>query len=563
MGIGWNRRDLLKGAAAVTAAATFGEVAGATTQAASGYPSVASKTGDRISVGAETAVASTRYGKVAGYIRNDIYTFKGIPYGSDTGGSARFKPSGPPQPWTGVRSSRSFGPVCPQSPRAGWHHDAEAFLFQWDDGFPGEDCLRMNIWTPALDGKKRPVMVWLHGGGFTAGSGQELRSYDGENLARRGDVVVISINHRLNLLGYLNLSAYGNEFAESGNVGMLDIVNALTFVRDDIAAFGGDSGSVTIFGQSGGGAKVSALMAMPSARGLFHRAIVESGSLLTVGTEEDSKDLAAKMLQQLGVAPADVSKLQQMPYEQLDQAATAIMPPMHLTGIVNFRHMGHRFGWSPVFDGKVIPQQPFDPAAPQMAANIPLLVGCTLNEFTTAIGDAELMKMTDTDLQSRVSGALKSGGSDVIRSYRSLYPDATPFQLWSIIATSGVRSAVIEQATRKAVQPAPVYCYQFAWQTPVLDGRPMSFHCSELAFVFDNADRCENMTGGGAAANALAAKVSSAWIAFAKTGNPNTPAVPHWDKFDAHDKTTMIFNDNCEAKKNLDTEQLNLVDKFS
>ncbi len=222
-----------------------------------------------------TPIAATRAGRVAGYVRNAIYTFKGIPYADDTAGANRFMPPAKPKSWAGIRSSRQYGYVAPQGPRGGWANDEEAFMFAWDDGVQAEDCLRVNVWTPAInDRKKRPVMLWLHGGGYTAGSGQELRSYDGENLARRGDVVVVSLNHRLNVLGYLDLSGYGDQYAASGNLGMLDIVAALEWVRDNIENFGGDPGSVTIFGQSGGGGKVSALMAMPAAKGLFHRAIV-------------------------------------------------------------------------------------------------------------------------------------------------------------------------------------------------------------------------------------------------------------------------------------------------
>lgn len=246
------------------------------------------------SIIAQDGVALTEInsGKVIGYVRNGISTFKGIPYGESTAGANRFMPPAKVKPWSGVRSARQFGSVAPQGPRAGWANDEEAFMFSWDDGVQGEDCLRVNVWTPGLaDGKKRPVMVWLHGGGFAAGSGQELLSYDGENLAKRGDVVV-TLNHRLNVFRYLNLYQYGPEFAASANVGMLDIVAALEWVRDNIAAFGGDPQTVTIFGQSGGGGKVSTLMGMPAAKGLFHRAIVESGSMLRVGTEDKSRELA-------------------------------------------------------------------------------------------------------------------------------------------------------------------------------------------------------------------------------------------------------------------------------
>jgi para-nitrobenzyl esterase len=290
------RRRLILGAAAVlggaATSAVLPQAAAAapapapekphSTARAAGGPSVVAKAG--------LAEVDTQAGRVGGYVHKGIYTFKGIPYGATTEGASRFVPPSKPASWTGVRSSRQFGHVAPQAARTGWANDEESFMFSWDDGIQGEDCLRVNVWTPGIDDHgKRPVMVWLHGGGYAAGSGQELRSYDGENLARRGDVVVVTLNHRLNVLGYLDLSGYGDKYAGSANAGMLDIVAALEWVRDNIAAFGGDPGRVTIFGQSGGGGKVSVLMGMPAAKGLFHRAIVESGSTLRVRTQESSR----------------------------------------------------------------------------------------------------------------------------------------------------------------------------------------------------------------------------------------------------------------------------------
>src|SRR3984957_11491170 len=274
----------------------------------------------------DAPMVTTSSGKVVGYTHNGICTFKGIPYADSTEGENRFMPPVRNKPWSGVRSSRQYGHVAPQASRSGWDHDEEAFMFSWDDGIQGEDCLRVNVWTPGIgDGKKRPVMVWLHGGGYAAGSGQELLSYDGENLARRGDVVVVTLNHRLNVLGYLNLAAYGDKYASSANVGMLDIVAALEWVRDNIAAFGGDPGVVTIFGQSGGGGKVSALMGMPSAKGLFHRAIVESGSMLKANTEERSQKLTDLLIAELGLTSSTIDQLQTLPYAQLSHASQEVL----------------------------------------------------------------------------------------------------------------------------------------------------------------------------------------------------------------------------------------------
>lgn len=562
-----SRRNMLKSSIIAAAATTLPRAISAAPEhpaAEPDYPAPAPTTADRVLAEADYAVVETASGKVRGSSRNGIFTFKGIPYAASTAGAARFLPPNKPTPWTGVRSSMTYGQVCPQSARAGWANDEEAWLFSWDDGQPGEDCLRVNIWSPALDNRKRPVIFWLHGGGYTAGSGQELPSYDGESLARRGDVVVVSINHRLNVLGYLNLADYGSRYSDSANVGMLDIVAALEWVRDHIASFGGDPGRVMIFGQSGGGGKVSTLMAMPPAKGLFHRAVVESGSSLRVGSDEVSRSTAAALLKELGLDKSSVEKLHEIPIADLEAAAVKVTRLPRLTGVINFRSMSERPGWYPVMDGRIIPQHPFDPQASPLSASVPLIAGSTLNEFTSGINRPDAFDMTQAELEKHAAESFQDKGANVIASYRKLYPNANPFQLWSVIATSGVRRNVIEQCTRKAAQnAAPAYCYQFTWQTPVLNGRLMSFHCSELAFVFNNTARCDRMTGDGEAARALAAKMSDAWIAFARTGDPNVKGLPHWKPFTDADRTTMIFNDTCEAKENLDTEQIKLTEPKS
>jgi para-nitrobenzyl esterase len=547
------RRALLQGAASLACgAAASGVVSGALAAPA---PVPVSPSGAPLMARDGDAVAATRLGSVAGYIRRGIFTFKGIPYADNSAGPNRFMPPVKPKSWEGVRSSRQYGYVAPQGPRAGWANDEEAFMFAWDDGVQSEDCLRVNVWTPAIaDGKKRPVMVWLHGGGYTAGSGQELRSYDGENLARRGDVVVVSLNHRLNVFGYLDLSKFG--YAASGNVGMLDIVAALEWVRDNIENFGGNPQLVTIFGQSGGGGKVSTLMAMPAAKGLFHRAIVESGSILQGILPENAQKTADAIVSELGLTAATIGQIQTLPYQQILTAANKVLRerrPKDVGGIPNFRRLSAVLGFGPVVDGKILPQHPFDPGAPALSADIPMIIGTTLNEFVTALNHPEFEAMSEADLQKRVSETYGDRAMSIIGAFRQRTPRAKPFDIWSRIAASGVRGSAIEQAKLKAAQGrAPAYLYWFSWQTPILSGRPRAFHCAEISFVFDNTERCETMTGGGAEARTLAGKMCDAWIQFARTGNPNHPQLPNWPAFSAETIATMIFDHPPRVEMNPD-----------
>lgn len=546
----------------LTAAVTAPRVIAAQPSAA------ANSTGDKVVASDSRNVVETAAGKVRGYSHNGIQIFKGIPYGASTAGKNRFMPPQKPEAWSGVRSALWFGEVAPYAPRAGWGSDENAFMFQWNDGQPGEDCLRVNLWTPGANSNgKRPVMVWLHGGGYSAGSGQELLSYDGENLALRGDVVVVSLNHRLNTFGYLDLSQVGGEkYASSGNVGMLDIVAALEWVRDNIAAFGGDPNTVMIFGQSGGGGKVNTLMAMPAAQGLYHRACVQSGSILQVNDPEDSAKLAAAVLAELNISKSNIDQIQTVPMERLLDGAFAaqrIITPRR-SGPPSFRRIGHQLGWAPVVDGKAIPSQTWDPKAPEMSAGIPLLVGTVLNEFVNGIGNPEAFSMTHEQLSERLKPLCGGREREAIELARSLFPNDNPFQLYSIISVSSVRGSAVKQATLKAAQAkAPAYNYWFQWQTPILDGRPMAFHCSELSFCFDNTDRCETMTGGGERARSLGAKISDAWIRFARTGNPSHEGLPEWPAFTAENVPTMIFDDRCKVENNPDGPLRSLMESVS
>ncbi|MBQ6073717.1 MAG: carboxylesterase/lipase family protein [Bacteroidales bacterium] len=449
-------------------------------------PGQVSNAASPLETSAKAATVVTVSGPVAGYVDGGVYIFKGIPYAK----ADRFMPAVDPQPWTEVRHSRAYGPTCPQDKRTGWWSDDQAFAMHWDDGFPDEDCLRVNVWSAGInDSGKRPVMVWLHGGGFRAGSGQELISYDGTNLARDHGVVVVTLNHRLNVLGFLDLSAYGAKYARSGNVGMTDIVKALEWVRDNIAAFGGDPSNVTIFGQSGGGGKVSTLMAMPSAKGLFSKAIVESGSITRLMDQRVSRRIAVKTVEALKLNPSRIDDIANVPYEQLlaaynsalesvrEEARTdGTMPANMLDAIL--------YGQVPVVDGDVIPAQPSTPEALAISKDIPVIIGTTYHEFTRDRED----------------------------------PIFKPL-------------ALQQAADRSAAGCAPVYLYQFTWESPVLDGALGSTHCIEIPFVFDNVALHRTFTGGGSEAVELGHRMSRAWTNFAKTGVPSTEGFPVWEPY--------------------------------
>ncbi len=556
-----NRRTILKSAALVMGAGTVLQSCIPT----GNTPSISSR-GDDLSVvaGAESAVVEIESGKIAGAIIRGIYSFKGIPYGATTAGQNRFCPAQKPKPWTGIRSCRHYGFVCPQDKGTGRLNDEEAFMFQWQDSVEGEDCLRINVWTPGINDKqKRPVMVWLHGGGFSAGSGHDTLMLDGENLARRGDVVVVSLNHRLNILGFLDLSKYGEKYARSGNVGMLDIVMALEWVRDNVTVFGGDPGRVLIFGQSGGGAKVSTLMGMPAAKGLFHRAVVQSGSFALSNTQNRSQKLADLILAELGLSAATVDRLQTLPYADLRRASENVLRQASgrsADAVVSIRRIGAGLNFGPVIDGVVLPSALFVGKAPAISADVPMIIGTTLNEFGNGMNNPNFKLMTESELEARVEQLYPGRAKKIITAFRQRTPGAKPYELWSRVVSAPIRQAAVMQARAKAaVNGGAAYLYWFCWQTPIFDGRPQAFHCAELPFVFYNTDRCATMTGGGPDARALAGKVADAWVQFARTGDPNHKGIPEWPKFTPETVPTMIFDNEVRVEHNPDALELESI----
>ena len=488
-----------------------------------------------------SAIASTQYGKVRGYLDGGVFTFKGVPYGQDTGGANRWLPAKPPTPWTDERHTLIYGANCPQT-----LHDFKAietsFLFDWDDGYLGEDMLKLNIWTPSLTGK-RPVMVYFHGGGFSFGSAYELPSHDGAQMARHHDVVQISVNHRLNALGFLDVSEIGGpDYAESANVGMTDLVAALRWVRDNIANFGGDPDRVMIYGQSGGGSKVTCLMGMPSAKGLFHSAVVQSGGGGNFADAEQSRALARQLMAELGLKPNDIGALQQMEWSKLYAAGQAAMGKVNAGLPANSFPPGavRRAGWAPTMDGHVVPTRPFFDGAPEISKDIPLIIGSVSEEGYSYHSNpsepewrATLAKTYGADKANRLVDAMKTANPG--KSVRTLSYG---------VAGLAVRNNVDRMVRLKQkLGGAPVYQYWFTWQSPQLDGVAGAWHTSELAFCFDNTKRCEQGTGNTLQAQALAKSMATAWARFAASGNPSQPGLA-WPPADPANMQTMIFDNH-------------------
>uniref|UniRef100_Q026I7 Carboxylic ester hydrolase n=1 Tax=Solibacter usitatus (strain Ellin6076) TaxID=234267 RepID=Q026I7_SOLUE len=491
-----------------------------------------------------SAVAKTQYGKVRGYVSDGVLTFKGIPYGQDTGGENRWLAAKPPKPWSDEYPALVYGANCPQR-----LHDftaiEQSFLYDWTDGYMSEDMLKLNVWTPSLTGK-RPVLVYYHGGGFTFGSAYELASQDGAQLARHHDAVSVTVNHRLNLLGFLDASEIGGPaYADSVNVGMTDLVASLKWVRENIANFGGDPNAVMIYGQSGGGSKVTCLMGMPSAEGLFHRASVQSGGGSNLPGKEQSLELARQFMKELGLGPNDLASLQKMDWARLNaagNAATAKLSPPAQGAAGPGAAPGRmpRAGWSPTVDGKIIIQRAFYDVGPELSKNVPMLIGNVSEE-----GNSMRSRPTDEQWHATLSrnfGEAKAAA--LIAAMKKAHPEKSIRTLSYGVNGISSRNNVQRMVKLKYGQKgAPVYQYYFTWQSPMLEDAG-AWHTAELAFCFDNTKRCEQGTGNTPEAQALARKMAGAWVNFARTGNPSQPGLT-WAPSDPTGCQTMVFDNHC------------------
>src|SRR6187399_2800929 len=550
-----NRRQLL----GISAAAGLGAVLPRAGAAAQRSKPVAAEAAGTCST-PRTAVAKTQYGMVRGYAEDSVLTFKGVPYGASTGGENRWLPAKPPTPWDGEYPALIYGANCPQR-----LHDwvsEQTFLFQWTDGWQSEDMLKVNIWTPSLTGS-RPVMFYIHGGGYTFGSAYELASQDGAQMARHHDVVQVSVNHRLNALGFLDVSEIGGSaYEDSANVGMTDLVASLRWVRENIANFGGDPDRVMIYGQSGGGSKVTTLLGMPSAKGLIHRASAQSGGGGNPPSLEQSRELSRRIIAELGVK--DIAALQRVEWARLNEVGNAVVakmnPPLPAgAGPVPDRGTPPRIGFGPTVDGKVVTMRAFFEGAPEISKQVPMLIGSVSEE-----GNRMSSRPTESEwlaTLTRSYGDAKAAA--IVAALKKAYPHKSIRTLSYMCSGAGLnglgmRNNVTRMATMKqAQQGAPVFTYYFTWQSPMLEDAG-AWHTAELAFCFDNTARCAQGTGNGPEAQALAKKMATAWASFARTGNPSQPGLP-WPAFTPDRCATMVFDDACRMVDDPDGEARKLL----
>jgi len=507
-------------------------------------------------------IATTESGKIQGFIQDEIYTYLGVPYAR----AERFMASKKVEKWNGIKQTVTFGTYFSQGESmvssGGWFAGPKLEM--------SENSHNLNIWTPGIkDGKKRPVMVWLHGGGFRSGSSAENYIFDGKNLSKKGDVVVVSVNHRLNSLGFLDLSAYGEKYKNSANAGIMDLVASLEWIRDNIEEFGGDPNNVTIFGESGGGAKVLTLMATPAAKGLFHKAISESGAVeemgMTLLPEKTTRRVAELTLENLGLNAKNVDEIQKIPYEKVMEATEkALAKTAEEQGYKNVLTGQPGLDWAPKLDS-YIPVEPVGEKYSEQSRDIPLLIGTNLTEWETMPFVLSNNKVenkntfTNAEIKKKMQEKYGDRAEAIAKEFKKAYPERKAVDALYVDAL--LRKQTLKTTRLKANQNgAPVYSYIFAWDNPMIDGMAMSFHTAEIPFVFNNIDKVEGtLKGRGKDAYKLAGKISQVWINFARTGNPNAEGLPKWEPYNRKNGTVMIFNDKSEIKHKHDEELMRLL----
>jgi para-nitrobenzyl esterase len=528
----FDRRQALFASAVATAGLAAPRAAAAATRA------TASPTAGTCST-PSGAVAKTQYGPVRGYVSNGVFTFKGVPYGDDTGGENRWLPAKPPKRWSEPYNALAYGANCPQTLHS-FRAIEHTFLQQWDDGFLGEDMLKLNVWTPSLSGS-RPVMVYFHGGGYSFGSSYELASHDGAQMARHHDVVQVSINHRLNVLGFLDLTEVGGSaYDGSVNVSMTDCIAALRWVQENIASFGGDPNKIMIYGQSGGGSKVTTLLGMPAGKGMIHRAAVQSGGGGAIPSAEQSREFSRRLMRELGTK--DIAALQKAEWKTLfdagNKVATDINGPMR--GMPG-PSATPRVGWGPTLDGKVIDVRSFADVAPDISRDVPVMIG-NVSEEGMRFGSNPSEAEWRADLTKQM-GAAKADA--LIAAMKQAHPEKAIRTLsYGVQGLAGRNRVQAMVALKHAQRAAPVYQYLFQWQSPQLDGVAGAWHTADLAFCFDNTARCDQGTGNTPDAQRLARTMATAWANFARTGNLSQPGLA-WAPSDPTRCQTMVFDSTC------------------
>jgi para-nitrobenzyl esterase len=549
-----NRRKFIQNLGTGAAGLTFGTSALSPTSFSSTSGKKEDDDGQILFIGENIAVADTSNGKVRGFIHRDIYNFLGLPYGANTTGKNRFMPPQKPDPWNDIYPAVYWPNSAPQLLDNFYANRYLAFTDYWHYDDVSENCLGINVWTPGYkENTKRPVLLWIHGGGYTSGNSIEHPEYHGENLSRQGNIVFCSLNHRLGPLGFSNLAGVGGEkFAASGNVGMLDIVAALEWIRDNISNFGGDPGNVTIMGQSGGGAKVCTLTAMPSAKGLFHKAVALSGNTLSGGVKDYSEKLGSYIIKEAGLSAPQIDKLQEMPWKDYYSIANKASVKLRTeTGMTGF--MG---GFGPVADGFYITQQPF--FSGELSSDVPMIICSTFHELSPSSFNSSLEEITfekAKELAKTMRGfgvSLAENASNIIDAYAKSFPGKKPIEILSMALSN--RLQTIKTADAKVQQQAPVYLAWFGWNPPVFDGRLRAFHTMDIGFWFYNTDVQISHTGGGARPRKLSAKMSDALVQFMKTGNPKGVGIADWPKYTSANGETLILDDKCEVKNDPDRE---------